>query len=135
MWIIDEFRKLLVRRNHKDSLFCDLFSVKEYALSLYNAIRGTDYTDPDGISIETIKDVIFMHQKNDVSILFDHRLTLWEHQSTLNRNMPLRGMLYFAHNIEGIMDEKQKKRLYGRSIVKIPAPEYYVFYNGTEKSP
>ena len=132
---MEKSKEAAVQRNHKDSLFCDLFSVKEYALSLYNAIRGTDYTDPDEISIVTIKDVIFMHQKNDVSILFDHRLTLWEHQSTLNRNMPLRGLLYFAHNIEGIMDEKHKKRLYGRLIVKIPAPEYYVFYNGTEKSP
>ncbi len=32
MRIIDEIRKLLVRRNHKDSLFCDLFSQKGYAL-------------------------------------------------------------------------------------------------------
>ena len=135
MWIIDEFRKLLVRRNHKDSLFCDLFSVKEYALSLYNAIRGTDYTDSDGISIVTIKDVIFMHQKNDVSILFDHRLTLWEHQSTLNRNMPLRGMLYYSRNLEGIFDKNRKRRLYLKPLVKIPAPEYYVFYNGTEEAP
>ena len=135
MWIIDEFRKLLVRRNHKDSLFCDLFSVKEYALSLYNAIRGTDYTDLDGISIVTIKDVIFMHQKNDVSILFDHRLTLWEHQSTLNRNMPLRGMLYYSRNLEGIFDKSKKRRLYLKPLVKIPAPEYYVFYNGTEEAP
>ena len=135
MWIIDEFRKLLVRRNHKDSLFCDLFSVKEYALSLYNAIRGTDYTDPDEISIVTIKDVIFMHQKNDVSILFDHRLTLWEHQSTLNRNMPLRGMLYYSRNLEGIFDKNRKRRLYLKPLVKIPAPEYYVFYNGTEEAP
>ena len=135
MWIIDEFRKLLVRRNHKDSLFCDLFSVKEYALSLYNAIRGTDYTDPDEISIVTIKDVIFMHQKNDVSILIDHRLTLWEHQSTLNRNMPLRGMLYYSRNLEGIFDKNRKRRLYLKPLVKIPAPEYYVFYNGTEEAP
>jgi len=28
MWIIDEFRKLLVRRNHKDSLFCVQMSSK-----------------------------------------------------------------------------------------------------------
>ena len=135
MKIMDELKKLLVRRNHKDSMFCDLFSRKENALSLYNAIRGTDYDDPDGLQVVTIKDVIYMHRKNDVSILFDHKLTLWEHQSTLNRNMPLRGLIYYAHNVEGILDEKQKKKLYRKAVVNIPAPEYYVFYNGTEEVP
>ena len=32
-----------VRREHKDRLFCDLFSEKENALSLYNAVSGTAY--------------------------------------------------------------------------------------------
>ena len=78
---------------------------------------------------------VFMHQKNDVSILFDRRLTLWEHQSTLNRNMPLRGLLYYSRNIEGLFDSRQKRKLYLKPLVKIPAPEYYVFYNGTEDAP
>ena len=133
MWIADEFRKLLIRRNHKDSMFCDLFSQKGYALSLYNAIKGTDFDNPDELQVVTIKDVIYMHRKNDVSVLFDHRLTLWEHQSSLN--MTISGLIYYAHNIEGILDSDQKKRLYGNTVVKIPTPEYYVFYNGTDKSP
>ena len=135
MNIIVKLKKLVLRRNHKDSLFCSLFSDKENALSLYNAINGTDYHNPDEMSIVTMKDVIFLHQKNDVSVLFDSRLTLWEHQSSLNRNMPLRGLMYYARNMEGILDDDQRRLLYGRSIVKIPTPEYYVIYNGSEEAP
>jgi hypothetical protein len=135
MKIIMKLKKLVLRRSHKDTLFCRLFSEKENALSLYNATNGTDYQNPDEMSIVTINDVIYLHQKNDVSVLFDSRLTLWEHQSTLNRNMPLRGLMYYARNMEGILDDDQRRLLYGRSIVKIPTPEYYVIYNGSEKAP
>jgi hypothetical protein len=75
-----------------------------------------------------------MHGKNDVSVLFQNELELWEHQSTLNYNMPLRGLIYYAHNIDGILASKGI-RLYGKKLVKIPAPDYYVFYNGEEGVP
>ena len=51
--------------------------------------------------------------KNDVSILFQNLLELWEHQSTLNYNMPLRGLIYYAHNIDGILRSKGIS-LYGK---------------------
>ncbi len=135
MKIANIIRRLRLRRNHKDSLFCDLFSDKENALSLYNAINGTKYEDPSELKVVTIKDVIYIQRKNDISILFDNRLTLWEHQSTLNPNTPLRGLMYYTRNMEGILEERQRKRLYGRSIVKIPTPSYYVLYNGTDDAP
>ena len=34
--------------------------------------------------------------KNDLSFLIDSSMNLYEHQSTENPNMPLRGLLYFA---------------------------------------
>ncbi len=126
---------LKLRRNYKSRLFCKVFSEKRNALSLYNAINGTKYEDPEELKIVTLEDTVFIHMKNDISILFDDRLSLWEHQSTLNRNMPLRGLMYYARNMEGILDEPQRRRLYGKSIVKIPTPEYYVFYNGEEDAP
>ena len=118
-----------IQRNHKDTVFHDLFSDKGNALSLYNALNGTDFEDIDSLEIVTLSDAIYMQGKNDVSILFQNQLTLWEHQSTLNYNMPLRGLIYFAHNIDGILKSKGIK-LYGKKLVKIPAPDYYVFYNG-----
>lgn len=124
----------ITKRNHKDTVFLDLFSDKRNALSLFNALNGTDYKDTDSLEIVTLSDIIYMHGKNDVSVLFQNQLALWEHQSTLNYNMPLRGLIYFAHNIDGILKSKGIQ-LYGKKIVKIPAPDYYVFYNGQETAP
>ena len=123
-----------VNRENKSSVFCDLFSDKKNVLSLYNAINGTTYDDETELEIVTMEDVIYLHQKNDVSVLFDSKLTLWEHQSSLNYNMPVRGLMYYGRNLEGILGEGMRK-LYWRKLVKIPAPEYYVLYNGTAKMP
>ena len=122
-----------VDREYKNNVFCDLFSEKSNALSLYNALNHTDYQNAEELEIVTLSDVIFMQQKNDVSIMFQNELTLWEHQSTLNYNMPLRGLIYFAHNIDGILKSKGIT-LYGKKLVKIPSPDYYVLYNGTEEA-
>ena len=58
-------------------------------------------------------------------------LDLYEHQSTKNPNMPLRGFLYFARQYEGLVTAG-KRSLYGRTMVPLPSPKYVVFYNGTE---
>ncbi len=126
--------RVTANREIKDSIFCDLFSEKENALSLYNAINGTAYDDADELEIVTLKDVIYLHRKNDVSVMFDAKLTLWEHQSSANPNMPLRGLLYFARSIDGLLEGKHTL-LYRKSLVKIPAPDYYVLYNGTDEMP
>ena len=127
-------RKNAARRNVKDSLFCSLFSEKKRALSLYNAINGTAYDNPEELEVVTLDDVVYLHQKNDVSILFDSRLTLWEHQSTFNPNMPIRGLLYYAQNMEDLLGDS-RRLLYRRTLVKIPEPAYYVLYNGEEEQP
>ena len=121
--------------NHKvkDSLFCELFSEKSNALSLYNAIHGTEYTDESEVEIVTLKSAVFIGDKNDVSICFDSKITLWEHQSTINFNMPLRGLIYYSGVINGYLEKKGlKKKIYRKALVKIPAPDYYVLYNGAE---
>ena len=123
-----------VDREYKNNVFCDLFSEKSNALSLYNALNHTHYQNIKELEIVTLSDVIFMQQKNDVSIMFQNELTLWEHQCTLNFNMPLRGLIYFGHNIDGVLKSKGIT-LYGKKLVKIPSPDYYVLYNGMEEAP
>ena len=61
-------------------------------------------------------------------------MNLFEHQSTFNPNMPLRGMEYFAE-LYGIYITENGLDIYVSSLQKIPTPRYYVFYNGTEKHP
>ena len=111
-----------------------MFSEKENALSLYNALNGTDYKDVENLQVVTLSDVIYVQWKNDVSVLFENRLELWEHQSTINYNMPLRGLIYYAHNIDGII-RSQDVTLYGTKRIMLPTPGYYVFYNGLEAAP
>ena len=119
-------------RNHKDTLFRKLFGEdKENALSLYNAVNGTDYTNADDLEFTTLDDVIYMKMKNDTSFLFDRFLNLYEHQSTYNPNMPLRGFLYFGDLYRQLLPKSE--RLYGTKLVEIPAPKYIVFYNGAER--
>ena len=125
-----------IRRQHKDRLFCDLFSDKHNALSLYNAVKGTDYKDIEHLEVVTLSDSIYMTMKNDLALCFHDGIDLYEQQSSVNPNMPVRGFLYFAREYEAwLAKHKLEMKLYGRTLVKIPAPEYYVLYNGVEKMP
>ena len=126
------WRKLRVNRKYKDRLFRFLFRNKKDLLELYNAVRGSNYTNPDDLEIITLEDVIFMKMKNDLSFMIANRLNLYEHQSTYSPNMPVRGLLYFARQYEGLIAE-QKDNVYGSKLIKLPTPEYVIFYNGTRK--
>ena len=69
--------------------------------------------------------------KNDVSFIIDDRLSLFEHQSSYNPNMPLRGFLYFAKHFEKYIVE-HNANIYGRKLILLPPPKFVVFYNGDE---
>ena len=123
---------------YKDSLFRRIFGAEDergarWRLELYNALSGRNHTNPDDLEITTLENVIYIKIKNDVSFLVDSQMNLWEHQSTLNPNMPLRGLFYFAvlyHRHLVNIDEG----LFTTKLVKIPAPQYVVFYNGDEET-
>ena len=67
--------------------------------------------------------------KNDVSFLIGDEMNLFEQQSTFNPNMPLRGLMYFAQLYQ-MNISKHGLDLFGKNIVKIPAPKFVVFYIG-----
>lgn len=67
---------------------------RQWTLSLYNAVGGTNYTDPDEIQFNTIGDAVYMRMKNDISFIIAFEMNLWEHQSTFNPNMPMRFFIY-----------------------------------------
>ena len=130
-----ENQKESINRNFKDGLFRLLFGKsKENLLSLYNALNGTYYTNTDDLTITTMEDVIYMSMKNDVSCMIDQSLSLYEHQSTYNPNMPIRGLMYFGKLYNGII-EANEHSLYSSTRIIIPTPQYYVFYNGRQERP
>ena len=126
-----EEKGLAVNRSYKDTLFRRLFgdeTCKGNAMSLYNALGGS-CDDPADLTFTTIEGVIYMGRKNDVSFLVDGELILWEHQSSVNPNMPLRGLIHLAQLYNKHLD------LYGLSVyssrrLTLPSPRYYVFYAG-----
>ena len=117
---------------YKDRLFCLIFgdeNEKQNIISLYNALNGTNYSDEEAVEITTIHDVIYINMKNDVSFIVDSHMSLFEQQSSINPNMPLRGLMYFGNLYDSYVESKGLN-IYGSKLVKVPTPEYYVLYNG-----
>ena len=121
-----------INRSYKDRLFKIIFEDKKELLSLYNALTGKNYQNPDELEINTIDDVIYMHLKNDMSFILDDWQNLFEQQSTFNPNQPLRGFFYFADLYKV---KYFGKKIYSTRLLKIPTPQYIVFYNGTTSMP
>ena len=121
--------RVRANRKYKDTVFRMLFSDKNHLLSLYNAVSGKAYTDPEQLQIVTLENAVYMGMKNDLAFIIDTNLFLYEHQSTYNPNMPLRDLFYISSEYQKLVD---KKSLYSSKLQKIPAPKFLVFYNGTE---
>ena len=122
-----------INAKHKDSVFSALFSNPEALRELYSAIEGVTLPPEIPININTLSDVLYMEQLNDISFTIDNRLVvLVEHQSSINPNMPLRLLLYIARVYEKIIN---RKKLYSTKLEKIPVPEFIVLYNGKEPYP
>lgn len=123
-------KNLKANRNYKDTVFRMLFSDRKNLLSLYNAVNGTSYKNPEELEIVTLENAIYMGMKNDLAFIIATNLFLYEHQSTYNPNMPLRDLFYISSEYQKLVDHKS---LYSSVLQKIPALNFIVFYNGTEK--
>ncbi len=121
-----------VRRDYKNTIFLMLCRDKERLLRIYNAMNQTHYTNVEDLEITTLENAIFMNMKNDVSFIFDCELNLYEHQSTVNPNMPLRDLFYVSKVLQKLVKDYD---LYGSKLVKIPTPCFVVLYNGTKEQP
>ena len=124
--------QIYVTTQYKDTLFRMLFKEKPKLLELYNAINNTEHQNPEELEVVTLENAVYMSIKNDVSCLLDMRIQLYEQQSTVNPNMPLRDLMYVCDQYEKLII---KKDIYSRRLIKLPTPRFVVFYNGTEKQP
>lgn len=61
-------------------------------------------------------------------------MNLYEHQSSYNPNMPVRGLIYFAELYSGYI-QKNKLDVYSTKQINLPVPRYIIFYNGTKNEP
>ena len=117
--------QLMPNRQYKDRLFRFIFKDKQDLLSLYNAVNGSSYDNPDDLEIRTLEDVLYMTMKNDVSFIIDNRMNLYEEQSSWNPNMPLRGLFYFARLYSGYVTEHELD-IYADAKQELPFPQFVV---------
>ena len=122
----------IANRQYKSTIFAMLFQDKKRLLELYNALNGTHYTDPALLEVNTLENAIYLGMQNDLSFLIDSRMYLYEHQSTLNPNMPLRFLFYVTDLYSSLTRDAN---LYGTKRISIPQPRFLVFYNGRQKMP
>ena len=123
---------LPVNRIYKDRLYKMIFNDKSELLKLYNAINGTHYDDPAMLTITTLDNAIYMTMENDLSFIIDMRLALYEQQSTVNPNLPLRFLMYIPDIYSGYTKDMN---IYGSKKVQIPLPSFVIFYNGVKSQP
>ena len=124
-------KHVFVQKKYRDALFRRIFNEKSVLLELYNALNQTDYDDADELIFYTIDDVIYLGYKNDVSFIVRGTLNLYEHQSTLNPNMPIRGLIYFGKQYESYI-KQNNLNIYGKKLLSLPFPQFVIFYNGIE---
>ena len=120
------------QRAYRDSLFRDIFNNADRLPEIYEALLGIKTTASD-ITLATINETLFSGIKNDVGfIVGSQHVLLTEHQSTVNANMPLRMLMYLAEVYRRYVDADA---VYRKRLIPLPAPKFYVFYNGIEKMP
>lgn len=123
----------VLNREYKDSLFRLVFGQPEKMIELYNAIFDTHYPPDTKIDINTIEEVFYKTQKNDISFTIDGTyIMLSEHQSTINPNMPLRDLMYILEIWKGMIE---KDALYSSTLIQLPQPKFIVLYNGESAMP
>ena len=124
-----------VNREYRDRLFKFIFGNperKSWTLSLYNAVNGSHYENPDEIEFNTIENVVYMSMRNDVSFLIGDAINLYEQQSTYNPNMPLRFLIYLGMLYERLVKDSYEINIYGRKRCDLPTPKCVCFYNGLQ---
>ncbi len=122
-----------VNRKYKSNIFEMVFRQdREALLQLYNVLNNSNETDASDLTIVTLENALFITMKNDVAYIFSGTLCLYEHQSTWNPNMPLRMLVYLVQEYQKYL-EKDNRKLYSETLLKIPTPQCVVFYNGEKE--
>ncbi|MCI8694354.1 MAG: hypothetical protein HFH91_16880 [Lachnospiraceae bacterium] len=119
-------------REYKSDVFCMLMEEPGYALEVYNALNHSDYRNPGLVEVCNLERGISLSVRNDAAFILDMNLSIYEHESTVCPNMPLRALIYVTNILEQWV---KGQNIYGRRLVKIPTPRFAVFYNGAEEQP
>ena len=124
----------MANREYKDSLFRFLFRDPSALSSLYGAIQPGSFLAAEDIHPNTLDSILMDRIKNDISFLAQgHYIVLFGHQSTWSHNIPLRCLWYISELYRHMIPNK--KAMYRERLIPIPAPQFFVFYNGDSEKP
>ena len=119
-------------REYKSDVFSMLLEYPENALSLFNAMNSSTYTDPSIVEFKKLENSISLTVRNDASFIVDNVLSLYEHQSTICPNMSLRILYYVSDILKKLTNDFD---VFGKKLIQIPTPHFAVFYNGVDAQP
>ena len=118
---------------YKDSVFSFLFSDPDVLRELYGALKKVRLPPDVPVTINTLRNVLYMGRINDISFDIGGKLVvLLEHQSTINPNMAVRLLMYIVRVYEKVL---RGKSLTSGKRLTIPNPEFFVLYNGIAPYP
>ena len=119
-------------RQYQDTIFRMYFNEEARLKEIAEALHGKSYAE-EPLKIVTLEGTFLSRIKNDISFLLAGRnLIFLEHQSTANQNMPLRCLYYVCEQLRQYIPAK---KLYQNTPIKLPAPEFHVFYTGRGDMP
>ena len=120
------------KRVYKDSLFRAYFKNAENFVQLCNAVTGLNLKASQ-LSENSVDEILFSSLRNDVSFSAGESCFIFfEHQSTQNLNMPLRMLFYLSLLYK---PQAGDNFIYRTKMIHLPAPRFFVFYNGKEPCP
>ncbi len=119
-------------RQYKSDVFSMLMEDKTYALQVYNALNDSDYDDPEMVEYVNLENAISLSIRNDAAFIVGTDISIYEHQSSYNPNMPLRSLVYYVTILKDLIENRY---LHSSQVVQIPTPHFAVFYNGEGNRP
>lgn len=117
-------------REFRSNSFSLLLKQQKYALEVYNCLNGSDYKNPEDVEILDVDGGVSLTVRHDAAFIIDSNLSIYEHQSTINPNMPLRILIYVSKLFKSIA---RSGDIFDEKLVKLPFPQFVVFYNGDDK--
>ena len=121
----------------KDSVFYNLFQIKENVLQLYKELHPEDKDiKVNDIKLKTLTAIFVNYLYNDLGFMVNrkgvpHYIILVEAQSKWNRNITMRILWYLAVTYHRFVRESGKN-IHDTARIDVPAPELYLVYTGDD---
>ena len=118
----------MANKQFKDSFFRHIFRNLDELVSLHKALYDDKIAESD-VVFTTLDNILLDRLKNDLSyVVQNRRFMLFEHQSSINLNMPMRFAMYFSESLKHLIPNA--KAMYQTNLIHFPTPFFAVLQMG-----